>query len=56
MSFVKHYPRGHISCTAKRALYEALNGDEQSDFENNEGLVYFKLSGFTAVSLNKGYR
>lgn len=37
LSFVKHYRRGHISCMAKWAVYGALNGNEQFDFENNKG-------------------
>ena len=44
LSFVKHYPHGHIRCMAKWAAYEALNVNEQFDFENNKGQAFSALS------------
>lgn len=57
MSFVEHCPHGRISCMAKQALYEALNGDEQFDFESNKG-QFLVLSCFNtnSMTLSKGHR
>lgn len=44
LSIVKHHPHGLISCMVKRAVYDALNGDEPFDFENKRGQVFSALS------------